>query len=583
MPYNDKPDSESSFKQAGRFALFKLSEKQKASLINNSADFPISADKNRKKAAREASLELKNDPSLKKYNGRLELLKARFSEKNKIKGMIKNSEILAAFSRQFRNSAKFVPLINILKVRPARTISGVSPIAIMTNSKCPHGRCTYCPAGEGTANSYTGFEPAAMRGRQSGYDSYKQVISRLGQYEHLGHVTDKCELIIMGGTFNAQPRAYQENFMKRAFDAFNGSESENLKAALLKNENAKNRVIGVTFETKPDWAKSRQDIDWLLAMGATRVELGVQVLSDEIYKKVNRGHTLSDVVEATANLKNSCLKVGYHMMPGLYQTPQEDIATFKQLFEDERFRPDMLKIYPTLVLKGTKIYDEYIKGKYAPYDTNTAAQVLAKIQRGLPPYVRVMRVQRDIPANLIEAGVKNSNVRQIAEELMKKRGWACRCIRCREIGVANLSDGIKSDLERLKLVRLEYMASGGKEIFLSYEDKKSDTLAGFIRLRLPSAQGIKANPRLQIREKTALIRELHVYGQEMAIGSGSKTRSSAQHIGLGKKLLQEAEKIASEEFDKNNMVIISGIGAREYYYKQGYKPDGPYVSRQLRA
>ncbi len=555
-----------SIKPKGRFALFNLSGKQLKSLSGGSEPFISGSDPARVSASREAASLL-----LSGFSGDLLKLKSSVSEKWKIKGMVKNSEILAQIPRQKR-SAK---ILAVLKMRLTRTISGVTPVAVMTASKCPHGRCTYCPAGEGTANSYTGFEPAAMRGRQNNYDALLQVRSRLGQYDVLGHVSDKCELIVMGGTFNAQPISYQRNFIKRAFEGFNGHESASMEEAIISNQKAQHRVIGVTYETKPDWAKKQEDIDNLLSMAASRVELGVQVLSDRIYKKVNRGHTLADVVSATRNLRDNSLKVGYHMMPGLYQTPAQDIAGFRKLFSDPRFRPDMLKIYPVLVLKGTKLYGEFKAGKFKPYDTETAAEVVAKVQKDLPPYVRVMRVQRDIPSNLIEGGPKNSNVRQIAENIMAERGWSCRCIRCREVGIARHTKGKLPSLSSLSLERLDYGAGKGKEVFLSFEDKKSDTLAGFIRLRMPSQF-----PRGEITPETALIRELHVYGQEAAIGYGAGT-GSAQHLGIGRELLEEAQRIAKQEFGKDKMIIISGIGARPYYAKFGYKADGPYVSRKI--
>ncbi len=553
-------------KPKGRFALFNLSEKQLKSLSGKQAEFAPHRGAERVAAAREAAQEIIGG-----FGGSLLKLKARVSEKWKVRGMVKNSEILAQIPPSKRNGK----ILGMLKVRLTRTLSGVSPVAVMTTSKCPHGRCTYCPSGEGTANSYTGFEPAAMRGRKNGYDSYLQVESRLAQYYALGHVSDKCELIVMGGTFNAQPLSYQHNFIKRAFDAFNGTVSGSMQEAIMANQKAKHRVIGVTYETKPDWAMEQADIDNLLAMAATRVELGVQVLSDRIYKKVNRGHTVADVARATRNLRDNSIKVGYHMMPGLYQTPSQDIATFKKLFSDERFKPDMLKIYPVLVLKGTKLYDEFKAGKFKPYDTETTAEVVAKIQRTLPPYVRVMRIQRDIPSNLIEGGAKNSNIRQIAENIMKERGWVCRCIRCREVGVAAHTKGKNPSMSALELTRLDYAAGRGKEIFLSFEDAKSDTLAGFIRLRIPSQ-----TLRSEITQSTALIRELHVYGQEVAVGAAAGT-GSAQHLGLGNRLLAEAERIASDEFGRDKMVIISGIGAREYYFKRGYRADGPYVSKRI--
>jgi elongator complex protein 3 len=500
----------------------------------------------------------------------LEQIKREASQEFSVKGVIRNSEILAQIPARKR-SAK---ILSLLLMRPMRTISGISPVAIMSRplELCPHGVCVYCPKGKNASRSYTGHEPAAMRAIQHDYDPYGQVSGRLGHYHALGHVTDKCQLIAMGGTFLAQDREYQEWFVKRAFDAFNGKESKGLEDAKRKNEKAKNRVIGITFETKPDWAKEKH-VDGMLRLGGTSVELGVQQLSDKIYRKVNRGHTLADVVEATRICKDAGLKVTYHMMPGLFNSPQGDVENFRRLFSDPGFRPDMLKIYPCLVMRETPLYKMWKDGKFQPYDTDMAANVIADATKYIPKYVRVMRMQRDIPTHLISAGVMNSNLTQVVEKKLRGRGERCNCIRCREAGLAMIKEArVAKDAE---LLRMDYEASGGTEIFLSYEDEKENLLIGFCRLRIPSG---KAH-RNEITDKTAIVRELHVYGEE--VGVGNEKAKALQHKGYGSKLLIEAERIAKGEFGKKKMVVISGVGAREYYYKRGYRPDGPYVSKGL--
>ncbi|VVB66262.1 Uncharacterised protein [Candidatus Gugararchaeum adminiculabundum] len=525
----------------------------------------------REDAAKEAAKLVLANPSLD-----LEDLKKRLCEKYRIADALKSSEILAKIPEGERT----VAVMKALRLRPVRTISGVTPIAIMSYSDCPHGRCTYCPRGEYAAQSYTGREPAALRAIQNKFDSGKQALSRMDHLEAIGHKVEKCELIVMGGTFNSQPKDYQENFMKGAFDAFNGFESASLREAIDANEKAKRRVVGVTFETRPDWCKEKH-IDEILEMGGTRVEMGVQVLNDAIYEKVHRGHSVQDVVDETRILKDASLKVLYHMMPGLYQNEKEDVAMFRQLFSDERFRPDMLKIYPTLVIPGTQLYEEWKKGEFRTYSSEEAAAVIAEASEYIPKYVRVMRMQRDIPVQLIAGGMRKSNLRQLVDAEMKKKGVKCKCIRCRESGLSRLKNLGEVDEKRVKMERISYDASGGREEFLSFEDEANELLLGFVRLRIPGEVGKNRPHRKEIDSKTALIRELHVYGQEVAVGKEADNELQVQHKGYGLKLLREAERIAKEEFDKKKMIVISGVGAREYYYKFGYKLEGPYVSKFL--
>jgi len=511
--------------------------------------------------------------------------KRKASAKFGLKGVLKNSEILRAVSGKER--AKLLPM---LKLRPTRTASGVTPVAVMANSDCPHGKCLYCPRGANAAQSYTGKEPAAMRAIQNNYNPQAQVLSRLGQYKALGHPTSKCELIIMGGTFLAQKPEFQEKFVKSCFDAFNGKRSRNLEEAKKLNERASHRVIGVTFETRPDWAKEEHASE-MLRMGGTRVELGVQTIDDEVYKKVERGHTVRDVVNATRICKDAGLKVCYHIMPGLFATPEKDIAMFTEIFSNPDFRPDMLKIYPCMVLEGTGLYKLWKKGKYTPYDTEQAAEVIEQMLLRVPRYVRVMRVQRDIPSNLIAAGVMNSNLMQIVEERLAKQGLRCGCIRCREAGIMKLmqaraekaaknkheeagaqeSAGISK--RNVRMLRYDYFASGGTEVFLSFEDVENNILLGFLRLRIPARSW-----RREIGGRGAIVRELHVYGGEVAVGK--KDKDAIQHAGYGEKLLAEAERIARKS-GKSELLVIAGVGSREYYYRHGYEPKGPYVAKGL--
>jgi len=465
-------------------------------------------------------------------------------------------------------------IIDILKKKPVRTISGITSIAVMIKPQesCVH-RCIYCPYTGRAPKSYTGEEPAALRARRASFSPSKQVISRLKQYQATGHPTDKCEVIVMGGTFLEMPKAYKRSFIKAIYDTMNNRKARTLEEAKKINEKAKNRVIGLTIETRPDIC-GKKEIDEMLEYGATRVELGVQHPDDEIYRLIERGHSVEEVVNATALLKDSAFKVLYHIMPGLPGSDKEkDVEMVKRIFNDERFQPDMLKIYPTLCIEGTKLYEKMKKGEYKPYDAEEAADVISEMFRHIPRYVRVMRIQRDIPATLISSGVRKSNLRELVEKKIKEKGIRAMEIRSREVGFVDESGEIENvEIENMKIKKLRYKASGGLENFISFESE--ERIAGFVRLRFPDDFIF----RKEIDENTALIRELHVYGPEEKIGSGSSGK--IQHTGIGKILMGEAEDEAREKGFKK-IIVISGVGAREYYYKLGYKQEGPYVSKMI--
>ncbi|MEM2137711.1 MAG: tRNA uridine(34) 5-carboxymethylaminomethyl modification radical SAM/GNAT enzyme Elp3 [Candidatus Anstonellaceae archaeon] len=548
----------------------------------------------RAKAAKEAAKLLLADSS-----ASLERIKNSLSEKHGIT-YLKNSEILAFIPSSPRTAA----LRQSLLKSPTRTLSGVSPVAIMPPPAYCGGKCTYCPKGENAPQSYTGYEPTTMRAIQNHYSARLQVLARLRQYEQQGHTADKCHLIIMGGTFLYIDEKPRHAFMKEAFDTLNGKKSANMASAINENEFAPYRAIGVTYETRPDYGYEYH-ADEMLLLGGTQVELGVQSLSDRVYSLVRRGHKVADVIRSTSILKNSGFKMTYHMMPGLFSTPKQDVSYFKRLFTGDSFQPDMLKIYPALVIQGTVLYRQWKRGEFEPYDTEKAAEVLADATRHIPSYVRIPRIQRDIPSPLISAGVKNSNLRQIVEAKLAEKGEKCRCIRCREIGSAIRK---KSEIGKLKLAlqRIDYSASGGKEIFLSYEDSEKDLLAAFLRLRIPneshrkeidanaplpstyayqSAPAEKRNEKFAYRKQSrdkpnvlaSIVRELHVYGQEAAIGEYNPLK--LQHTGLGRKLLAEAERITKQEFGLEKVAVISGPGARGYYRKFGYELDGAYMCK----
>jgi elongator complex protein 3 len=480
-----------------------------------------------------------------------------------------NSELIRLLTTDEREK-----LIPVLRRKATRALSGVNVVAVMTKPMaCPHGRCAYCPGGPevDSPQSYTGYEPAAMRGIQNGFDPYSQVRSRMEQLEAIGHTVDKIDLIIMGGTFPAGPRDYQAWFVKGCLDAVTGKESRSLAEAKRLAETSTIRNVGVTVETRPD-CLTENDVNNMLDLGVTRVEVGVQNVYDDIYKLVERGHTLQDVVEGTRRLKDSALKICYHMMPGLPgSSMQRDLDGFRQIFTDQRYMPDMLKIYPTLVVKGTKLYDWWRRGNYEPLTTEQATELVAQVKEMVPPWVRIMRVQRDIPLHQIEAGVDKSNLRQLAQERMRERGSRCHCIRCREAGHRS-REGVEP--ESLELVRRTYEASGGEENFIGVEDTENDVLVGFIRLRIPSDLVF----RPEITPSTGVVRELHVYGRMTPVGLDGY---DWQHMGWGEALMEEAERIAEEEYGMDRMVVMSALGTKEYYGRLGYACDGTYVSKPL--
>ncbi len=471
-----------------------------------------------------------------------------------------NSEILSRTPQEA--IAKVLPIV---RLKPSRTISGIAPVAIMTSPyNCPHGTCVYCPGGvsNNSSQAYTGKEPAARRAAMNDFDPYRQAASRIEQLNAIGHSTNKIDLIIMGGTFTARTEDYQEWFVRRAFDAMNGSDAADIGEAHRFNETGTNRCVGMTIETRPDQLSSRQ-IDFSMMLGATRVELGVQCLFDDILKRANRAHDVQSVSDATRRAKDRGLKVGYHMMPGLPgMTDAMELQNFRRLFEEERFRPDMLKIYPTLIIEGTPLFEMHRKGLYQEYTLDKAVRLLAEVKRDIPRYVRIQRIQRDIPAPMISFGVKKSNLRELVKDEMERNGWRCGCIRCREVGHLGIGESeIRTGDVELKV--LDYAASGGLERFISFEC--GDAIVGYLRLRLPS-------------DGPAYIRELKVFGRVVPVGEESG--NDWQHRGYGADLVNEAEEMARAA-GYSVMRVTSGVGVREYYRKLGYSSDGSYLARKL--
>jgi len=634
----------------------------------------------------------------------LNKIKLKILNKHKANGKLnqipKNADIYFAASEYYRKKFK-----DLLSLKPVRTISGVAPIALMSEPyPCPHtmkgiGPCTYCPGGPGSPfgdvpQSYTGKEPSTRRAIRNNYDPYLIVFNRLEHYVAMGKVPDKAEIIIQGGTFTFFPKVYQEYFVKYALKAMNDFskmffgengdidmpkfkkffelprviseednriksiqnkllyikhldlnesrvkveveklffgnnfyfneklnnalgkeltnnqneitvsaqgtslnfiEIQNIENANMKairniqnkikteniiplslnqvqkeNESSFIRCVGMTIETKSDFGKLYHG-NLMLELGCTRVEIGIQSIYDEVLEATNRGNTVADNIESIRILKDLGFKINAHYMPGLPLTTREmDLKGLKELFVNPDYMPDMLKIYPCMVMKGTKLYDDWKSGKFKPLTTREAAGIIAEAKKYFPEFTRITRIQRDIPTYMTAGGVDRTNLRQYVEKLCTEKGIKCRCIRCREAGL-NFVHNKNINLENLKIKVVEYEASHGREFFIAAEDKETDTLFGYCRLRFPS-QFL----REEITEDAALIREIHVYSAAVQIGK--KSDDSFQHKGIGKQLMARTEEIANEH-GRNKIVVLAGIGAKQYFVKLGYNHDGHYMSK----
>jgi len=471
-----------------------------------------------------------------------------------------------------------------LKVKPVRTASGVAVVAVMAKPhRCPHiavtgNICVYCPGGpdsdfEYSTQSYTGYEPTSMRAIRNRYDPYLQSRDRITQLALLGHATDKIEYIIMGGTFMSLDKKYRAWFVTKLHDAVSKRDSHSLDEAVYFSERSTSKCVGITIETRPDFCTERH-IDDMLAYGCTRLEIGVQSVYEDVATDTNRGHSVKDVCESFKLAKDAGYKIVTHMMPNLPNTDMErDVLQFSEFFSNPRYRADGLKIYPTLVIRGTGLYELWKKGKYANYSPNELVNLLAKIFAMVPPWIRVYRVQRDIPMTLVSSGVEHGNIREVVLERMKEQGMKCRDVRTREVGINTIHTQERP--EHIELVRRDYAANNGWETFIAYEDTEKDILVALLRLRKPG----NSVHRAELKGEVSIIRELHVYGS--AVPVKGRDIAQYQHQGYGRMLVQEAEKIAQEEHKTKKVAIISGIGTREYYRKLGYRLEGAYMVREI--
>ncbi len=468
------------------------------------------------------------------------------------------------------------------KIRPIRTLSGVTPVTVLTKpAGCP-GKCIYCPQEPGMPRSYLSTEPGAMRAVANRFDPYMMVHNRLRALYINGHQPDKIELLVLGGTWSAYDKDYREWFIKRCFEGANyftykynnkkipkNKRSYTLAQAQKINETADYRIIGITLETRPDWV-DEEEVKHLRRLGCTRVQLGVQCLDNKVLELIKRGHTVQDSINATNLLRQNGLKIDHHVMQNLPgATPKIDHDTLVGVFDNPGLKPDQIKIYPTIVNKYAPLYKWWKNGKYKPYGHDKLFKLLIELKKKVPYYCRINRVIRDFPKESIQAGNEITNLREMLDKEMKKQGLTCHCIRCRE---ARKIETVKN----AKLFIEKYTTDGGTECFISYENPDRSIIFGFVRLRINNNEANVIFPEL---ENAAIIRELHVYGQ--VVRHDDKNAKKIQHQGLGTKLMQKAEKIAKEK-GIQKMAVISGIGVREYYKnKLGYHLEGTYMVKNL--
>ncbi len=457
-----------------------------------------------------------------------------------------------------------------LRLKPARTLSGVAPVAVMTKAyPCP-GTCIFCPQAEGFPKSYLPLEPGAQRAEEHQFDPFRQTQARLRTLEMLGHATDKVELLILGGTWSVYPHAYQEWFVQRCLDALNGTDSTSLADAQRVNETAAHRNVGMVMETRPDYI-TLDEVQRLRTLGATKVQMGAQSLDDAILAANARGHTVAATRRAVRLLRLAGFKVHLHWMPNLLgATPESDRVDFARLWDDPALRPDEIKIYPCSLIEGTELYTRWQRGEYRPYTDDELIELLMACKRVVPPYCRINRVVRDIPASYIVAGNKQSHLRMVVQRALRQRGWQCQCIRCREVRGENIV------ADALRLDTLMYPTDATTEYFLSYNTSRG-RLAGLARLSLPSSHA----PRDEILDELrgcAVIREVHVYGRALEIGAESE--GQAQHTGLGARLIERAVEIARDA-GFGRVAVIAAIGTREYYRKLGFELGELYMAKSL--
>ncbi len=505
------------------------------------------------------------------------------------KGFYAKSDLVAGF-RLLIDEGEIEPnpvLLDRIRMKPVRTASGVAPVTVLTApAGCP-GECIFCPDDWRMPKSYIFDEPGAQRAERDGFDPFKQTLGRIDAFESIGHDASKVELLILGGTWSAYSQDYREWFVRRCFDAMNAYgnpdyvPSASLEDAQRSNILAAHRNVGLVVETRPDWINA-DEIRHMRHLGVTKVQIGVQSLDDEVLEMNKRGHSVAEVRHALGLLRTAGFKLHLHWMPNLYgATLDADRVSFNRFFDDPAIRPDELKIYPCSLIAGTELYQKWLAGDYTPYSEEELVALLADIKPSVPPYTRINRLFRDIPAHHIEAGVKTSNLREVVHKELARRGERCGCIRCREVR----RQQVREDALRLKVST--YSTDLTDEYFLQFvvaedEENRPDAdnlerapLAGFLRLSLPKSPLAGSRAFLDEIQGNALIREVHVYGPALAIGNAED--GAAQHVGIGTRLLDEARRI-SRQAGFSRISVIAATGTQAYYASRGFESGQLYMT-----
>ncbi len=504
------------------------------------------------------------------------------------KGFYAKSDLVAGFRYLIEEGdlEPDSPLLDRIRMKPVRTASGVAPVTVLTApAGCP-GQCIFCPDDWRMPKSYIYDEPGAQRAERDGFDPFKQTFGRIEAFESIGHDASKVELLILGGTWSAYSQDYRQWFVRRCYDAMNAVGDANFTPAVSLEESQRRNVlsahrnVGLVVETRPDWI-TPDEIRHLRRLGVTKVQIGVQSLEDDVLTLNKRGHTVAQVRQALGLLRTAGFKLHLHWMPNLYgATLKSDRASFRQFFDDPAIRPDELKIYPCSLIAGTELYQRWLEGDYTPYSEQELVGLLADIKPTVPPYTRINRLFRDIPAHHIQAGVKVSNLREIVHNELARRGERCGCIRCREVRRQQVRD------EDLRLAAYSYATDLTDEHFLQFVvegDSAHDGAAalgsapivGFLRLSLPKSPSAGSRAFLDEIRGNALIREVHVYGPALAIGGAEA--GAAQHVGVGTRLLAEARRLSrAAGFDR--ISVIAATGTRAYYAARGFESGELYMT-----
>jgi elongator complex protein 3 (tRNA carboxymethyluridine synthase) len=511
-------------------------------------------------------------------------------------GHLSKSDLIGAYHALVDSGEMAVDpaLLERIRMKPVRTLSGVTTVTVLTKPyPCP-GKCIFCPTDVRMPKSYLPDEPGAMRALEHDFDPYDQVRVRIESLEATGHPTDKIELLILGGTWSAYRRDYQEWFVKRCFDGMSGAAETNvedrrerkvfepdspvdsvleriepgkLEEAQALNESAAHRNVGLVIETRPDEITPKE-LAWLRHLGVTKVQLGAQSLDDRILEINKRGHDVACTRRAVALLRAAGFKIVLHWMPNLLgATPESDRADFAKLWDG--FCPDEIKIYPNQLLANAELYDYWLRGEFHPYTTEQLIDLIADVKPTIPRYCRVNRVIRDIPSTNVVEGNRRTSLRQDVQAELRRRGTRCQCVRCREVR------GQAVEAATLELGDETYQAGAAEEHFISFLTP-DDRLAGFLRLSLPGADSPETG--LADLDGAALIREVHVYGQSLPVGG--EQPGAAQHAGLGTRLLAEAERIAAASGFRR-LAVISAVGTRGYYLERGYERGELYLAKKL--